>query len=166
MTKAKSILRYLTTLIIGSITAVFLEDHFHRLVRQLYASLTYNQISFRMPKLDLYYTFLSFGISFGLFLLIFLVLLERQTKRQIQINLFLTLIFMICSLILYCYFDGNIKLIECTACDDGTIILEYSNLNYTKIFITTLITSLIPCIWTEIKNHRNTIRQTIFKAST
>src|SRR5687767_12286218 len=109
MKTAKTILIYLATFIAGSLLAIFHEGLFHQLVRQLYSSLTYNQITFQRQKLDLYFTYLEFGISFGLFLIILLALLSRQSRRQVLINLLLTFVFMTSSLLLYCFFDANIK---------------------------------------------------------
>ena len=166
MAKFKTILKYIATFLVGATIAIYFEDSFHHIVRQLYSSLTYNKISFRMPKLDLYFTFLEFAYSFGLFLTLLLFLFVGQTKRQKLLNSILTLIFMTITLLLFCYFDANIKLIECTACDDGTRIMEYSDLNYTKILIITLLISLIPCIWTKISNNRKAKRLDILKAST
>lgn len=145
---------------------IFSEDSLHQIVRHLYESLTYNKISFDLPKFDLYFFSVPFIISLGTYFIILLYLFGRQTPRQRFINSFLTLIFIVSSFLLHCYFDANIKLIECTACDDGTRVLWYYDINYTKIFITTLLTSLIPCVWTEIKSRRKSTSQKAFTTDT
>ena len=89
----------------------------------------------------------------------------RHESKQKVINTFWGLILFTLSIILYTYFDSNIRLIECTACDNGTMVLFYSDISYTKILIVTFITSLIPWAWTEIKARRITRQQTKFKAS-
>lgn len=43
-----------------------------------------------------------------------------------------------------CYFDSNIKIIECTACDDGIRTLEYSDIRYERIIFASLALSLLP----------------------
>jgi hypothetical protein len=47
-------------------------------------------------------------------------------------------------LALICYFDSNIKIIECTACDDGIRTLEYADIRYERIIFTSLALSLLP----------------------
>lgn len=43
-----------------------------------------------------------------------------------------------------CYIDSNIKIIECTACDDGIRTLEYSDIRYEWIIFSSLALSLLP----------------------
>ncbi len=164
MKKLKIGLKYFAVFILGLTIGVFSEDSLHQLVRHLYVRLTYDKISFDLPKFDLYFFSIPFIISLGLYFIVLLFLLGRQTSRQRVINSFLTLIFLISAFLISCYFDANIKLIECTACDDGTRVLNFYDINYTKIFIVTLLSSCIPCIWTDIKTHQKANRQTVFKA--
>lgn len=160
--KFRTFIKYILTFILGSTIGFFSENSFHQLVRHLYCTLTYNKISFQMPKLDLYFTFAQFSASFGFYSIILLYLFGRQKPRQRLINAFLTLVFATSSLLLYCYFDANIELIECTMCDDGTRVLFYSDIKYTKIFVTTLLISLIPYLWTEFRSRRKAKHQTVF----
>jgi drug/metabolite transporter (DMT)-like permease len=165
MKKFKTALKYFAAFLLGLILALLSEDSIHKLARQLYASLTYNKISFHLPKLDFYLPSVPFMISLGLYNVVLLYLFARQTSKQRLINTFLTIIFLVSTMVLYCYFDANIKLIECTACNDGKRELYYSDIHYTKISIVTLLTSLIPFMWTEIRIQRRTRRKHLFKAS-
>lgn len=47
-------------------------------------------------------------------------------------------------LALLCYFDSNIKIVECTACDDGIRTLEYSDIRYERIIFASLALALLP----------------------
>jgi drug/metabolite transporter (DMT)-like permease len=165
MSKVQTNLIYFGSFILGLTIAIFSEDNFHELLRHLYVSLTSGKISFDLPKLDLYFFSFTFVFTGGLYFVVLPYFIGRQNKRQILINICLTLLLLLFSTILDCYFDANFKLIECTACDDGTRVLLYSDIEYTKIFITTLLTSLLPFIWTEIKTRRKTKRQKLNQAS-
>ena len=165
MAKTKIFLIYSGLFILGLTTGMVFEDSFHKIVRQLYCTLTYNKLSFGAPKFDILFFTFPFVFLTGLYFSLLFYLLHKQTKMQRLINAVLTLIFLPGSIILFCYFDGNIKLIECTACDDGTRVLLYKDIGYTKIFFVGLLTSLIPALWTEIKARRKINKQTIFKAS-
>ncbi len=154
MKKLKTSLKYLVAFILGLVVGIFSEDKLHQFIRFLYTYLTNNRISFYIPKFDLYFFSVSFIILFGLYFVALLYLFIGQTLRQRLLNFFLTLIFIISSFFLICYMDANMKLIECTACNDGKRILDYYDINYLKIFIGTLLSSLIPNIWFNIRNRR------------
>jgi len=165
MNKLKIILKYFLSFIFGVLIGGFLEDSFHKLIRQLYMTLTNNKISFGYPKFDILFFTFPFIISVGIYFMSLLYFFTRHESKQKVINTFWGLILFTLSIILYTYFDSNIRLIECTACDNGTMVLFYSDISYTKILIVTFITSLIPWAWTEIKARRITRQQTKFKAS-
>ncbi len=154
MKKLKASLKYFGAFILGLAIGILSEDKLHQFVRYLYTSLTNNKISFLVPKFELHFFSVSFIILFGLYFGILLYLFARQSPKQRFLNFFLTLIFLISSFFLVCYIDANMKLIECTACNEGKRILSYHDINYIKIFIVTLFFSLTPNIWLEIRNRR------------
>lgn len=53
-----------------------------------------------------------------------------------------------------CYFDSNIKIIECTACDDGIRTLEYSDIRYERIIFASLALALLPIGIKYIRSQR------------
>lgn len=152
MKKYKVIFIHFILFLSGLILAGYQENNFHRFVRYLYVTLTRHKIHFHSPKLDLYFFSFPFIISFGLHLSFSFYLLQKQSKRQKIVNTALIIIILVSSVLFNSYFDANIKLIECTACDDGTMELYYSDISYLKIFIASLIISLTPLVWTAMRN--------------
>lgn len=62
---------------------------------------------------------------------------------------------------LYFYFDSSIKLLECTACDDGTRVLRYNDIRYDSIFVISLIISLLPVLTTQFKMVMQTHKENV-----
>ncbi|AYB35005.1 hypothetical protein [Chryseolinea soli] len=58
------------------------------------------------------------------------------------------------ALALICYADSYVKIIECTACDDGVRTLEYSDIRYERIIFTSLALSLLPIGIKRIRSQR------------
>ena len=137
--------------ILSAIPAFYLEENYRELVRYFYETLTYHKISFFQPGKYLHFPSGLYVASFGLFTASFYYFLTNQTNRQRVINIVLAFVVFVISTILNCYFDGTVKLIECTACDNGTRTLEYNDIKYDIIFITSLILAISPTIITELK---------------
>jgi hypothetical protein len=156
MKKYKVIFIHFILFMLCLILTGYQENNFHRFVRYLYVTLTRYKIHFHSPKLDLYFFSFPFIISFGLYFNFSFYLLQKQSKKQKIVNTALIIILLVSSVLFNCYFDATIKLIECTACDDGTMELYYSDVSYSKIFIASLLISLTPLIWTAMRNKRET----------
>lgn len=151
MSKVRGLI-ILIILFIGSIALSFYsEEYYRKVLRYFYERLSQNKISFNTPHKYFHFASDMFVISFGLFAVVLSYLLYRQTQRQKAINLTLTVSILILITIFICYIDSSIKLIECTACDDGTRVLNYDDIKYDKIFVTCLIIALIPASLTDIK---------------
>ena len=58
------------------------------------------------------------------------------------------------STFLFSYIESNLKIIECTACDNEKLKLHFNHINYDLIFISSLVISLIPLLILKIKNSR------------
>ena len=161
MTKLKTIIILFLIFVVTAGLSFYFEDTYQKTIRNLYCSLTYYKISFEHPRKYFHFASDLFVISFGLYMTLLSYILFIQTLKQKLINGFLTLIIFPLTVILYCYFDASIKLIECTACDDGTRVLTYGDIHYDKIFVISLITSLLPVLTTELKKRMRTRKQDI-----
>lgn len=153
------ILKYLILLVavfvVSVYSAFFFEDKYERLIRYLFESLTSNNISFAHPGKYFRLASGQFVLTFGFFTIALIFLISRQSKKQIIINLLATTFLLIISTIIFCYLDGSTKLIECTACDDGTRALSYYDINYDLIFMLSLMSAILPSVLTEIKNMKS-----------
>ena len=93
-----------------------------------------------------------FIFSFGMFVSFYYYLLIHQTPRQRTFNSILGILLFIISTLVYCYIDGLIQIIVCTACNDGMRVLKYNDIYYDLIFVTSLILALLPALITTINN--------------
>ncbi len=152
-------MRMFFKILIGIVVAYFLalfafayEENYREFIRNLYELLTENKISFKNYGKYFHFASGEFISAFLIFLVSIFVLLKRQEKKQRVRNIILGIILLIISTITFCYIDSNGKLMECTACNNGKRILEFNDINYDLIFISSLIFGILPTIVTEIIN--------------
>ena len=134
----------LIVLYLISLAAFIFEEDFRKLIRYLYGSLSSNKISFQQSGKYFHFASGEFLSATCMFFLLLFVLIKN--KKNLIINLILVWVIFCISTILFCFLDGFGKLAECTACDDGTRILTYNEINYDLIFILSLTLSLLPMI--------------------
>lgn len=154
-------MRIFFKILIGIVIAYFLaliafiyEENYRDLIRNLYQQLTENKISFKNYGKYFHFASGEFISAFVLFIISLFLLLKRQENRQRIKNILFGTLLLIISTIIYCYIDGNGKLIECTACDDGKRVLRYNDINYDLILISSLIFGILPTIISERKNRK------------
>jgi glycerol uptake facilitator-like aquaporin len=151
MNKLKAGLVLLVIFIASIYCSFYFEESYRRLIRHLYVALSNGKISFFIPKKYLHFASGEFVLSFGLFIIALCFLSYRQTTKQRVVNIALGLFFFVASVLTQSYFDSFFKLVECTACSDGTRQLHYGDINYDTIFIISLILAIIPVTTTEIR---------------
>jgi amino acid transporter len=146
-------------ILIGIVVAYFLallaftyEENYRDLIRNLYQQLTENKITFKNYGKYFHFASGEFISAFVIFLISIFILLKRLENRQRIRNAILGILLLIISTVIFCYIDSNGKLIECTACDNGKRVLEFNDINYDLIFISSLIFGIIPTVVTEIRN--------------
>jgi amino acid transporter len=146
-------------ILIAIIAAYFLalfafayEENYREFIRNLYELLTENKISFKNYGKYLHFASVEFISAFLMFLVSTCILLKRQEKKQRARNIILGLLLLIISTITFCYIESNGKLMECTACNNGKKVMEFNDINYDLIFISSLIFGILPAIVTEIRN--------------
>jgi len=131
--------------------AFYFEESFRRLIRHLYITFTNGKISFFSPKKDIRFASWGYVVSFGLFVVALCFLFYRQPNKQRFINVALAMFLFVASVLIQSYSGSLFKLIECTACNDGTRKLYFNEINYDPIFISSLIVAIIPFVITEIR---------------
>ncbi len=160
MTIPKATIILILVFVLTAGLSFFFENSFDEIIRYLYSSLTCNKISFIQPRKYIHFASDLFVVSFGLFVTIISYLIYTQTTKQKILNCCLTILLFPITAVLYCYFDSTIKLLQCTACDNGTMTLSYSDIRYDKIFVIGLIISLLPFLTTELKKIMQTRNKT------
>jgi hypothetical protein len=144
---------------IGIVVAYFLallaftyEENYRDLIRNLYQQLTENKITFKNNGKYFHFASGEFISAFVMFFISTFILLKRQENRQRIRNTILGILLLIISTVIFCYIDSNGKLIECTSCDNGKRVLEFTDINYDLMFISSLIFGILPTVITEIRN--------------
>lgn len=128
------------------------EENYRDLIRNLYQHLTENRITFKNYGKYFHFASGKFISGFVIFLISIFIFLKRQENRQRIRNVILGILLLIISTVVFCFIDSNGKLIECTACDNGKRVLEFNDINYDLIFISSLIFGIFPTVVTEIRN--------------
>jgi uncharacterized membrane protein len=153
MNKLKGGLILLLIFIASIYLAFFYDEIYRKIIRHLFSFFTNGKLTFFTPKKYLHFASGEFVSVFGIFITTSCFLLYRQKNRQKIINILFSLFIIITLTMTICYCDSNLKLIECTACNDGTRKIYYNDINYAFIFITSLVFGIIPTVWTEIRNY-------------
>ena len=141
----KRILFGIVFFVIGFGTAIFADSFFRHIIQDLFQWTTNNGIQFGGKDFYLFGNpiyFTSFGLAFFIF-----SVANRKAKisRILRNGILLILIFSL-ALIGISALDANLKIIECTACDDGIRRLGYNEINYLLILAISVIISIIPSL--------------------
>ena len=161
MSKLKAGVILFAIFILSLYCAFYFENSYQNLIRYLYIAFTNNKISFFFPGKYIHFASWGFVISFGLFTITLCFVIYRQTNKQRVINISLAMFLFVISLLIHCYSDSLFKLIECTACNDGTRKLHYNEINYDSIFISSLVIAIIPAVITAIRKRIKLKHKTI-----
>ena len=151
MNKLKGGLILLAIFIASIYCSFYFEESYRKLIRHLYVALSNGKITFFIPKKYLHFASVEFILSFGLFIIILCFLSYRQTTKQRIVNIALTLFILAASTLIQSYSDSFFKIVECTACGDGTRQLHHGDINYDATFISSLVLAIIPVGTTEIR---------------
>lgn len=131
---------------LGAVCAFFLNMRFHRWLREMYVYFSDGRISFFGGKefflLDV--TFIICAGSYITALTILLFYLGRM--RKVILHLLISISICIFSIGFICWLDSNLKLVQCTACNDGTRKLHWGDIPYNNIFATGVLISLLPLL--------------------
>lgn len=133
----------------ASYSTFFFESEYRRLVINFYKYSTNNRISFIGKGFHFFPTY-KFSISFGLYILILVFSSINFKIKWKFLHLIIIILTFFISIFLLSYMDSNSKLIQCTACDDGKLAINYNQINYDLIFIVSLLTSVIPFLISRI----------------
>lgn len=147
----KRIIVGITSFIIGLGASFILEPFLRNIVIDLFQSTTNGNIQFVGKDFYLFtppFFYLSFGISFMIF---GIEATSNKATDNLKNGILWIGIFSL-ALVSICAFDANVKIMECTACDDGIRKLGYSELYYGLILGICALLSGLPSLTRLIKN--------------
>ena len=149
----KRILIGVVFFVIGFGIAVFTDSFFRQLIQDLFQWTTNNEIQFRGKDFYFFGNPIYFA-SLGLVFLIFIIAHKKKKIQKIMLNgIILILIFGIL-LIGISAMNANLKIIECTTCNEGITRLGYNEINYGLILATSAFSSIIPSLTVIFKNRK------------
>lgn len=140
--------------LIACYSTLFFESEYRTLVVKLYKFSTKNNISFTGKAFNLFPTY-KFSVFFGIWIVFFIFRIINFKIKNRFIHFVCSFFLFFITTFLFCYIEGNLKIIECTACDDGKLQINYNQINYDLIFITSLIVSIMPLLITTIKRNKS-----------
>lgn len=135
------------------ICAFFFEENYRFIVREIFKWSTNNNISFFGKNFHLFPSN-NFLLSFGFHICFFFYSLKNLSKNKKIQQIALLICFFFTATFLFSFIYSSLKIMECTACDDGKLRMSYNQINYDLIFVSSLLISLIPIIILKIKNSR------------
>lgn len=159
MNKIKIIVLLLLVFVLTSLLAIYYEDKYWALIRFFFKFFQADKIKF-VGKYVYFFPHPYSYIAFGVFSVLFMMLLYRQNKkgRFIYLGLAIILFFFITTIVTT-YIDSLGKVAECTACPDGVRSLHYNEVDYDFHFITSLVMGLLPLLWVFLKKQMSKRRQ-------
>ena len=139
----KKIVLGILAYIIGIVIASNSEGFFRSLIQDIFQWSTSDKIQFVGKNIFIFSNKLYF-ITFGIGLLI--LTLENLNQKFIQVLKSLTVSLLIFGILLIAisFIDANMKVAECTACNDGIRKLNWDDINYGFIIGASAIISIIP----------------------
>ena len=139
----KRIIIGIVAFVTGILITFYSEVFFRKQIQELYQWATSNGIQFVGKNFYIFgngFHYLSFGLTFSLFVL---TNWNKKTNLIIKNGILTLLIF---GIVLFgiSVLDANMKIIECTACDDGIRKLNWNEIKYGNILGISSILSIIP----------------------
>ncbi|OIQ30904.1 MAG: hypothetical protein BM564_01445 [Bacteroidetes bacterium MedPE-SWsnd-G2] len=156
----KKVLIGIVFFIIGFGIAIFAESFFRQLIQDLFQWTTNNGIQFGGKDIYLFGNPIYF-ISFGFALLIFSIVNKKEKIQKILLHGMIMIIIFGILLIGISALSANLKIIECTACDDGIRRLGYNEINYGLILTISVLLSSIPSMIIIKKRKKASVQQHI-----
>ncbi|WP_250432474.1 hypothetical protein [Hanstruepera flava] len=155
-TQAKEI-DLIRKIVIGVIAFIFgmglgfyFEGYFRGIIQDVFRFSTSDRIQF-VGKNILIFSDRTFEYIFGLALMIFSLANIGLKPKRILKNIMLFLLIFGISIIGISAIDGNIKVAECTACDNGIRKIHWNEINYGLIISISAIISIVPSLIRIIK---------------
>ncbi|QJP35411.1 hypothetical protein F0365_13885 [Nonlabens sp. Ci31] len=157
----KRIIFGILAVIIGIGIALFSESFFREIIQDVFKWSTSDNIKFVGKNMYIFSSKLYY-ITFGIVSLILtLENLNQKLTKVLKSGIICLLIFGIL-LIGISAIDANMKVVQCTACDDGIRKLHWNGINYGLILGASAIISIIPSFIRIIKRRKKPAYNTVY----
>jgi hypothetical protein len=130
------------------------EYEYRNFIRWLYEILSEHKISFVHPRKYIHFASGYFVFSVASFFVVVFLTSIRLNWKQILLNSLLSFTLYSVSILTYAYFDGKLRLIECSKYDNGIRTLKYNDIAYDQIMILSIFVGLLPWLISNYKKWR------------
>jgi hypothetical protein len=146
--------------IIGIGIAFYSESFFRGIIQDIFIWSTSNKIQFVGKNFFVFSNKLYF-LTFGIGLLILTLENLNEKLTQVLKSGIISLLIFGVLIIGISAIDANMKIVECTACNDGIRKLNWNEINYGLILGTSTIISIIPNLLRIIKRTKKPAYNTV-----
>ncbi|MFD2561160.1 hypothetical protein [Aquimarina rubra] len=150
----KKIIFGILAFVIGIGIAFYTESFFREIIQNIFKWSTSDKIRFVGKNFFIFSNKIHF-LTFGIGLLILTIENLNQKLTQIAKSGIISLLIFGILIIGISSVDANIKVVECTACDDGIRKLSWNEINYGLIIGLSAIISIIPSLIRIIKRKKS-----------
>ena len=156
----KKIIFGIIALIIGFTCALYSDSFLRFKIQDIYLLATSNKIEF-IGKNFFFFNNDSYYLGFGgVFLILYLANYKNKLSLILK-NGFIAVLIFIIFLIITSTIDANLKLVECTACENGIRQLRRNDIKYSLIIVFSLLISIIPSVIQLIRNKKASVQHYI-----
>lgn len=138
----KTVFIALGIFILGGLCSFFLDGYYSNAVLFLMQFFNGEHLHFIGKNFHLFTSY-HFIFSAGIYSLLVYLFIKNLCSKQIIINLLSIICVFIITTLVTIKLDSEIMVLNCTACDDGILTINYSYINHDKYFIMSLGTSLL-----------------------
>jgi hypothetical protein len=134
----------------GTATALWTESELRRLIQYLFRVLTGERITFYGKNFHLLspiFYYLTFGFLIAALVLTKLSMSRKQALKLVAIDM----ITFSLTMVAMCLIISNKLVVECTACEDGVRKINYNDIDYVLIILTSLAATLLSFGLNQIK---------------
>ena len=139
----KNIFAGIFIFLFGVIISIIIDDSLRTIIQHLYRTLTNDSIYFFGKSLYLFPNPLQV-LAIGFWIFVFWKNNLTLNLKQKIINGFWVIGLFTITLILLIFIDGNLKVMQCTMCDDGRVGISHSDINYGVLIFLSLLVSVLP----------------------
>lgn len=156
----KKIIFGILAFVIGFGFALYTESFFRDIIQDIFKWSTSDKIRF-VGKNMYIFSDKTYYITLGIIPLILTLENLNQKRTEILKNGIICLLILGVSLFTISAIDANIKVAECTACDNGIRKLHWNGINYGLIVGSSAILSIIPSLYRIIKQIKKPAYNTV-----
>ncbi len=138
----KTVFIALGIFVLGCLCSLFLDGYYRNAVLFLLQYFNGGHIHFIGKNFHLFASY-NFIFSVGIYSLLVYLLIKFWPNTKYFIQLFCSIIFSLILTLIVIKLDSELMVLNCTACDDGILTINYSYINHDKYFIMSLGSSLL-----------------------